>query len=49
MSLDDKKLIKVFFEELENYGFDLKLGSLPCRGCGEESEQEMEWLSFFIM
>lgn len=49
MSFDDKNKIKIFFEELEKYGFDTNLGIQTCKSCSNEKEQEMEWMSFFIM
>jgi uncharacterized protein (UPF0335 family) len=49
LTMNDRMEIKKFFEELESYGFDLKLGDLKCASCGKEQEESLEWMSFFIM
>lgn len=49
LSLNDRDEIKKFFEELESYGYDLKLGTLNCKNCSHEQEESLDWMSFFIM
>jgi len=48
LSPDEKKKIKDFFDEIEEYGYDLALNDVVCGSCGhEEEEHEMDWISFF--
>jgi hypothetical protein len=49
ISIADKSKIKVFFDELAEYGYDMELGELPCKFCGHEEEHSLEWLTFFIL
>ena len=48
MSLNDKNKIQEFLNEVEDYGYDLKK-EVSCKKCGENTEEELDWLSFFIM
>jgi hypothetical protein len=48
LSVSDKNKIKGFFDELEEYGYDLNLGTQTCTGCSAQSEQELEWMVFFM-
>ena len=48
MSLNDKNQIQEFLNGLEDYGFDLKRET-TCKQCGHTEEQELDWLTFFIM
>lgn len=47
--MDDKNEIKKYLETVDKYGFNLSLGTLKCKKCDNESEESMEWLSFFMV
>ena len=48
MSLNDKNKIQEFLNGLEDYGFDLKKEA-TCKKCGHVQQEEIDWLTFFIM
>jgi len=49
INIDDKNEIKKYLESVDKYGFALTLGTLKCKKCEAESEETMEWLSFFMV
>jgi len=49
LGTQDKNKIKKFFEDLDEYGYDLKLGEVTCKHCQESQELELDWISFFIL
>lgn len=49
LNMDDKNEIKKYLEGVDKYGFNLSLGTLKCKKCENESEESMEWLSFFMV
>jgi len=48
LHMDDRKQIEDYMEGLKEYGVDMKLGKETCKECREVSDQEMNWVSFFL-
>jgi len=47
-NMSDRNKLDQYFESMQVYGYNMDLGTHKCDKCGEETEQELDWLSFFL-